>query len=172
MIIFDMNGHQMAWRRHTEHMPKESEDQLVAQPVGQTMTIGDLSKRTGVPVKQLRHYEDLGFIYTVGRSAGNYRLFDESAEWCVRIVTMWRALGLTLAEIGELTEQYLSRPEENIGPRVAGYLQAVRDRTHTRIHELQDLLERLDTFESEYRAQLSGQADFRSTDPRFGGPCA
>jgi MerR family copper efflux transcriptional regulator len=153
-------------------MPKESEARLVAEPVGQTMTIGELSRRTAVPVKQLRHYEDLGFIYTVGRSAGNYRLFDESAEWCVRIVTMWRALGLTLAEIGELTEHYFSRPDENIGPRVAGYLQAVRDRTHTRIHELRELLERLDTFESEYRAQLSGQADFRSTDPRFGGPCA
>jgi len=41
------------------------------------MTIGALSRRTGVPVKALREYEDLGLIYTVGRSAGNYQLFDE-----------------------------------------------------------------------------------------------
>jgi hypothetical protein len=48
------------------------------------MTIGALSRRTGVPVKALREYEDLGLIYTVGRSAGNYRLFDEEALWCRR----------------------------------------------------------------------------------------
>jgi MerR family regulatory protein len=38
------------------------------------MTIGNLSRRTGVPVKALRQYEDMGLVYTAGRSAGNYRL--------------------------------------------------------------------------------------------------
>ena len=42
------------------------------------MTIGSLSRRTGVPVKTLRTYEDLGLIYTVGRSPGNYRLDGEA----------------------------------------------------------------------------------------------
>ena len=32
------------------------------------MTIGQLSRHTGVPVKVLRHYEDLGVLYTLGRS--------------------------------------------------------------------------------------------------------
>lgn len=43
------------------------------------MTIGALSRRTGVAVKTLREYEDLGFIYTAGRSPGGYRLFDDEA---------------------------------------------------------------------------------------------
>ena len=51
------------------------------------MTIGRLSQRTGVPVKVLREYEDMGLIYTVGRSAGNYRLFDEDAL----CVSQWSA---------------------------------------------------------------------------------
>lgn len=153
--------------RHTVRMRPERSKQLVAPATGKTMTIGELSRRTGVPVKRLRRYEDLGFIYTVGRSAGNYRLFDESALWCVGVVTTWRSLGLTLTEIGELIEFYLARPEENIGPCLAERLQAVRDRTDVRINELQHLLERLDAFEAEHRAELSGQADFRRTDPRF-----
>ncbi|HEY3869111.1 MAG TPA: MerR family transcriptional regulator [Actinocrinis sp.] len=62
----------------------------------------DLSRRSGVPVKTLREYEDLGLIYTVGRSAGNYRLFDSEALWCVEVVGALRSLGLTLAEITEL----------------------------------------------------------------------
>ena len=56
------------------------------------MTVGALSRRTGVPVKTLRTYEDMGLIYTVGRSAGNYRLFDEDALWCVGVVSGLRTL--------------------------------------------------------------------------------
>ncbi len=40
------------------------------------MTIGELSRRTGMPMKAIREYEGMGLIYTVGRSPGNYRLFD------------------------------------------------------------------------------------------------
>ena len=57
------------------------------------MTIGALSSRTGVAVKALREYEDLGLIYTVGRSAGNYRLFDEEALWCVAVIITLRGSG-------------------------------------------------------------------------------
>src|SRR5436190_1004552 len=71
-------------------------------PTAMVMTIGALSRRTGVPVKMLRDYEDLGLIYTVGRSAGNYRLFGEEALWCVGVVGGLRDLGLTLHEIREL----------------------------------------------------------------------
>jgi MerR family transcriptional regulator, copper efflux regulator len=66
------------------------------------LTIGGLSRQTRVSVKTLREYEDLGLIYTVGRSAGNYRLFDAEAMWCVGVVDTLRALGLTLGEIQEL----------------------------------------------------------------------
>ena len=50
------------------------------------MTIGDLSARTGVPVKALREYTDLGLIYTLGRSPAGYRLYTDDAEWCVRFI--------------------------------------------------------------------------------------
>lgn len=130
------------------------------------MTIGALSKRTGVPVKQLRRYEDLGFIYTVGRSGGNYRLFDDSALWCVEVVEAWRSLGLTLNEVSDLVAAYLASPEENIGPHLAERLQAVRERTEARISELRQLLRRIDAYAAEYRAELHGEADFRRSDPR------
>jgi MerR family copper efflux transcriptional regulator len=132
------------------------------------MTIGALSRRTGVPVKALREYEDLGLIYTVGRSAGNYRLFDEEALWCVGVVGTLRGLGLTLAEIGDLTATYLERTEEPIGPRLAEVLRAVRARTEDRITELRQLLQRIDDYQSEFGAQLAGRADFRALDPHFG----
>lgn len=129
------------------------------------MTIGALSRRTGVPVKLLREYEDAGLIYTAGRSAGNYRLFDDEALWCVGVITRLRAVGLTMAEIRELTTDYLHNTEP-IGPRLAQLLASARERTSTRIQALQQLLERVDQFEADHADELAGRADFRAGDPR------
>src|SRR5438128_7194009 len=66
------------------------------------MTVGQLARRTGVPIKALRTYEDLGFLSTLGRSQSNYRLFGEEAVRCVQVVQGLRSLGLTLKAIRAL----------------------------------------------------------------------
>jgi DNA-binding transcriptional MerR regulator len=66
------------------------------------MTVGELARRTGLSVKAIRRYEALGLIYSVGRSEGNYRLFDASALWCAQVVSTLRSLGLTIKEIDQL----------------------------------------------------------------------
>ena len=130
------------------------------------MTIGRLSRRSGTAVKTLRQYEQLGLIYTIGRSSGNYRLFGDEALWCVRVVTALRELGLTLAEIQNLAIAYLSPSGAPLGPRVAGLLSAVRARTEKRIDELQLRLERIRQFEANRADELAGAADFQTADPR------
>ncbi|MGH7704453.1 MAG: MerR family transcriptional regulator [Candidatus Dormibacteria bacterium] len=115
------------------------------------MTIGALSRRTGIPVKTLRAYEDLGLVYSVGRSPGNYRLFGEEALWCVETVIGLRKLGLTLPEIQELSAVYL-RHDQSLEPRFAGLLAAVRARTQTRIAELQYRLECIEQAAREHPA--------------------
>ncbi len=131
------------------------------------MTIGRLSRRTGVPVKTLRAYEEMGFIYTVGRSEGNYRLFGEEALWCVGLVTGLRELGVTLAGIKDLTAEYLRPGADPIGPRLAAILGRVRRRTEQQVTELGLRLERIRRFEAEGAALLSGRADLRGEDPRL-----
>ena len=135
------------------------------------MTIGALSRRTGLPVKALREYEDLGLIYTVGRSAGNYRLFDDEALWCVGVIGTLRGLGLTVAEIRDLAASYLQRSDEPIGPRLAEVLRTVRARTEDRIAKLRERLRRIDDYESQFADQLAGRGDFRGMDPHFRACC-
>jgi MerR family transcriptional regulator, copper efflux regulator len=132
------------------------------------MTIGELSRRTGMPVRALREYEDMGLIYTVGRSPGNYRLFDESAQWCVGAIRGLRSLGLTVAEIREVAGIYLGRPDQPIGPHLASRLRAARARTDARIDELQSLRRRIDGFEASHAAELAGLGDpgLCAGDPR------
>jgi MerR family transcriptional regulator, copper efflux regulator len=130
------------------------------------MTVGELSRRTGVSVKNLREYTDAGLIYTVGRSPSNYRLFDTDALWCVRWIRQLRGLGLTVAEIRDLTSAH-DDPGQPFGPRLAERLRTSRRRLHARIAELEQTLHRLDAFEAAYHDDLTRQNDACwDNDPR------
>jgi MerR family copper efflux transcriptional regulator len=133
------------------------------------MTIGQLSRRTGVPIKVLREYERLGFLYTLGRSTGNYRLFAEEALWCVQVVQGLRSLGLTLKEIQTLTTRYLERPNEPIDALLNEHLARALVRVEARIASLQALRQRVLGFQaarSGTQTPLSEEACLFASDPR------
>lgn len=83
----------------------------------------------------MRQYTDWGLVYTVGRSAAGYRLFDSDAVWCVQMIGEFRGLGLTAAEIRKLTTAYL-QGSPALGPQLAERLHASRQRIVARIAEL------------------------------------
>jgi MerR family copper efflux transcriptional regulator len=112
------------------------------------MTIGQLSWRTGVPITVLRHYEDLGFLYTLGRSESNYRLFGEEAVWCVQVIQGLRSLGLTLKEIRALVMCYLERPGEPSGVLLEAQLAQAVACVEARITALQALRQRILEFQA------------------------
>jgi MerR family copper efflux transcriptional regulator len=129
------------------------------------MTVGELSRRTGTPARALRAWTDMGLVYSPGRSPAGYRLYDQSALWCVAVIGELRGLGLTLAEIRDLAAVYLGRPAEPVGPHLGALLRHARDRADTRIRNLQELRERIDqTLASD---RIAGDA-LRDTDPRHG----
>jgi DNA-binding transcriptional MerR regulator len=112
------------------------------------MTIGQLSRRTGVPIRVLREYERLGFLYTLGRSDSNYRLFGEETLWCVRVVQGLRSLGLTLNEIQTLTTRYMERAGEPIDALLHEQLARALARIEARIAALQTFHQRVLDFQA------------------------
>jgi DNA-binding transcriptional MerR regulator len=120
------------------------------------MTVGQLSRLTGVTAKKLRAYTDWGLIYSVGRTAGNYRLYDLEALWCVRVVGELRGLGLTLAEIREVSAAYLKRTGEPVGPLLLQLLDRSRGRLRQRIAEMQTTLGHIDAYVAVHRDELDG----------------
>lgn len=123
------------------------------------MTVGELSRRTGVSIKSLRSYTDWGLINTIGRSSANYRLYDAGALWCVQIIGELRGLGLTLAEIRWLFSRYPDQNGRLVGPRLAQQLQTARARIGQQIARLEQTRRRIEEFEAAHRAELAGQAD-------------
>jgi MerR family transcriptional regulator, copper efflux regulator len=132
------------------------------------MTVGQLSRRTGLSIKAIRRYEALGLIYSAGRSEGNYRLFDESALWCAQVIETLRTLGLTIKEIDQLARAYLNRPDQPIGPRMAPLLDASERRIDDRIAELAAVRRHIRHYRAQHAAALAGrrEGDLFGSDPR------
>jgi ATPase subunit of ABC transporter with duplicated ATPase domains len=118
-------------------------------------------------IRLLREYERLGLIYTLGRSEGNYRLFDETALWCVRQVTRARALGLTLKEIREVCDAYLAG-RAPFGVLLKEKLDAAGARVDRRLAELQAQRARIAEVSQGLASAIArGAADeFLEPDPR------
>ena len=101
------------------------------------MRVGALARRTGLTVRTLHHYDELGLVSPRRRTAAGYRLYgEEDVARLMRVLTL-RRLGLGLAEV----HACLERPE--------GALAAVLRRQAVRIRQQvalqQRLLERLDS---------------------------
>ena len=137
------------------------------------MTIGQLSRRTSVPIKVLRKYEDLGFLYTLGRSESNYRLFGEEALWCVQMVQGLRSLGLTLKELQTFVTAYLKRPDEPVDALLEEQLAQALARIESHISTLQVLRQRILDFQVAHtgrpaQPEASALAQLLAADPRRG----
>jgi DNA-binding transcriptional MerR regulator len=67
-------------------------------------TVGELAKLTGVTVRTLHHYDEIGLVRPSGRSAGGYRLYDDSDVLRLQQVLLHRELGLPLEQIAAVLD--------------------------------------------------------------------
>ncbi|GGM21192.1 TIGR03086 family metal-binding protein [Dactylosporangium sucinum] len=68
------------------------------------MSIGEVAERTGLSVKLVRHWSDIGVVPASGRSAGRYRRFDEAAVGRLELARALRELGLGMSAIRALLD--------------------------------------------------------------------
>lgn len=66
--------------------------------------IGSVAKESGLPIKTIRYYDELGLLKTFGRTEGGYRLFDASVFNRLSFIKRAQSLGLSLAEIKEFLD--------------------------------------------------------------------
>ena len=135
------------------------------------MTVGQLARRTSMPIKLLRTYEDLGFLSTPGRSESNYRLFGEEAVRCVQVIQGLRSLGLTLKAIQALATAHCERPGELVEGLLQEYLPQALARVEAQISTLQALRHRILEFQAASagapaRPAASALVQLLAADPR------
>jgi DNA-binding transcriptional MerR regulator len=87
---------------------------------GAMLTIGQLARRSGVPVRTIRFWSDEGVLPETDRSTGNYRRYDARAVARLDLVRTLRELGLGLDDIRLVLER--RRSVEDVA---AAHVQAI-----------------------------------------------
>lgn len=77
----------------------------------QLFTIGQLARRTGLPVRTIRFWSDSELIPPTTRSAGNYRLYDAAALGRLELVRTLRELGIDLDTVHQVLSKATSVAE-------------------------------------------------------------
>jgi MerR family transcriptional regulator, copper efflux regulator len=68
--------------------------------------IGSVAKESGVPIKTIRYYEELGLLKSSGRTEGGFRLFNSDVLERLHFIKRAQSLGLNLSEIKDFLQVY------------------------------------------------------------------
>lgn len=110
------------------------------------MHIGELAERSGLSLRTLRHYDDIGLVSASKRTGGGFRLYTDRDFERLILIRRMKPLGFSLDQMAELLEIIDALPGASADD--AGVL---RDRLATFVREA---ITRRETL----RAQL-GMAD-------------
>jgi MerR family transcriptional regulator, copper efflux regulator len=103
--------------------------------------IGAIAKESGLPIKTIRYYDELGLLKTCGRTEGGYRLFDSDVFVRLKFIKRAQHLGLSLSEIKEFLEVHDQGdlPCDHIKLKLEKKLEAIKEQ----IQQLQILKQEL-----------------------------
>jgi len=68
------------------------------------LKVGELAKRSGLTVRALHHYDNIGLLCPSGRSEGGYRLYSRDDVARLHGIQTLRRLGLPLGDVAQLLD--------------------------------------------------------------------
>ena len=67
-----------------------------------TMHIGELAELTGLSLRTIRHYDEVGLLPATTRTDGGFRLYTQADLDRMLVIRSMKPLGFTLEEMAEL----------------------------------------------------------------------
>ncbi|MFF5900651.1 MerR family transcriptional regulator [Streptomyces argenteolus] len=83
------------------------------------MLIGEVSRRSGVSARMLRHYEALGLVRPSGRTGSNYREYGAEDIRRILHIESLRSLGMSLRDVGRALDDPGFTPSALVGDLIA-----------------------------------------------------
>ncbi len=96
------------------------------------MHIGELADRTGLSLRTLRHWDEVGLVPPSGRSEGGFRLYSPTDEQRVLLIRRMKPLGFTLDEMAELLAAMDASPDDPMAGLAADRAAYFRTQAHER----------------------------------------
>lgn len=118
--------------------------------------IGDLARSTGLTVRTIRYYEELGLLESVKRIEGGTRVYTHEDERRLRFIQRLKHLGLTLAEMLELERLYRrERTNRAVLPALVTVLDGHLAQIDERVESLRSLREQIAEERERINARLA-----------------
>lgn len=81
-------------------------------------TVNEVSKRTGVSVRTLHHYDKIGLLKPFRLTDAGYRLYDDTALRRLHSILMFREIGFSLKEIRDILDAPDFDPAEALNRQI------------------------------------------------------
>lgn len=125
------------------------------------MQIGEVAEQTGLSLRTIRYYEEVGLVTPSARTTGGFRLYSETDVARLRLVRRMKPLELSLDEMKDVlsvldgldTADPLGVEHHQLVER----LQMYREVTAARVTALKEQLEVAENFASDLRREINRQ---------------
>ena len=79
---------------------------MTARTGTSTMHIGELAERTGLSLRTIRHYDDVGLLPATARTDGGFRVYSEDDFERLMVIKQMKPLGFSLEEMADILELF------------------------------------------------------------------
>ena len=110
-----------------------------------SMTIGELTGRTGIATRTLRYYDSLNLLTPATRSVGNYRLYGDNAVREAAIIRTLKQVNVPLNTIRTFLNVQKSLDAQQRGQAVSEILDDTLKKTRQYIAQLTHLVSDLES---------------------------
>ncbi len=113
-----------------------------------SIQVGQLARHSGLTVRTLHHYDEIGLLSPSQRTEAGYRLYDSDDVGRLTQILLLRRLDLSLAEIREILARPESSLQETIGQQISRLKEKIEFQTQLverleAIHRRLELAERV-----------------------------
>lgn len=77
---------------------------MTAKTGSTIMHIGELAERTGLSLRTIRHYDDVGLLPATARTEGGFRVYSEDDFERLMVIKQMKPLGFSLEEMAEILD--------------------------------------------------------------------
>lgn len=117
-----------------------------------TMHIGELADRTGLSLRTIRHYDDVGLLPASARTDGGFRVYSEDDFDRLMVIKQMKPLGFSLEEMAEILGLLAEEPG---GPERTGRLAEILEQAALQRAKMARNLAQADDFIAMLRGQTA-----------------
>ncbi|NCT89418.1 MerR family transcriptional regulator [Cellulomonas sp. APG4] len=119
--------------------------------------IGEVAERTGLSLRTIRYYEEVGLVTPSSRSQGGFRLYTQADVARLELVMRMKPLDFSLDEMRELLtalDVLAGTPSAEERVALLALLERYRDVVDDRCRRLRDRLDSAEQFASSLRGEI------------------